>query len=154
MPRMAEETSVRILAPRSDSGWTDSYSTLLIIHLDFCGKLPPLHSTLLLRCAPPPLDVGVGHVSVPPSARRPLTSSDSQLCEHGERERKLLLTHRSSALSLSLPLSLLRSPFSRSKFDHFDLSHSYSSGARGEARWGTFSCGYTRVFAVGLESSV
>ena len=31
---------------------------------------------------------------------------------------------------LSLPLSLLRSPFSRSKFDNFDLSHSYSSGAR------------------------
>ena len=49
-----------------------------------------------------------------------------------------MLTHRSSALSLfrSLGRSL-----SRSKFDNFDLSHSYPSGARGEARRGTFSCG-------------
>ena len=54
------------------------------------------------------------------------------------RGRKLLLTHRSSALSLSR--SVARS-LSRSKFDNFDLSHSYPSGARGEARRGTFSCG-------------
>ena len=105
-----------------------------------------LHSTPL---DPPP---------APPLARRPrvrsrlcapLTSSDSQLCEHGGgkgergRERReggnfCLLTVQ--VLSLSLPLSLARS-LSRSKFDNFDLSHSYPSGARGEARRGTFSCG-------------
>ena len=52
----------------SDSGWTDSFSTLLILHLDFCGKLPPLHSTPPPE--PPPLGDGVGHVSVPPPSAR------------------------------------------------------------------------------------
>ena len=99
-----------------------------------------LHSTPTPLDVDPPLAPHGGRPRVwlrRPPRSAPLTSSDSQLCEHGERERKLLLTHRSSALPPSLSLSSLS--LSPSKFDNFDLSHSYPSGGRGEARWGTFS---------------